>query len=100
MSTRSKTLPTPEEYLAIEREAEPRSEYRQGEMFRMEQATGSHTMVVDNPICQLLPALRGTPCRVYSRSMRVLASAAGLYCYPLWRAAASANSWTALTIPC
>ena len=41
MSTVSKRLLTPQEYLALERKAEVRSEYYRGEMFAMAGAAGS-----------------------------------------------------------
>ena len=81
MSTQDKTL-TPDEYLEIERKAEFRSEYYQGEMFAMERGTGAHTELVDNLVCCLLLKLRGGPCRAYSTNMRVQVSATGLYTYP------------------
>ena len=66
MSTQSKNFLTPEEYLAIERQAEFRSEYHHGEMFAMAGGTEAHTMLVDNLIVVLTPRLRGGPCRAYS----------------------------------
>ena len=40
MSTQSKTFLTPEQYLEIERKAEFKSEYYQGEMFAMADSGG------------------------------------------------------------
>jgi Uma2 family endonuclease len=82
MSTQAKSLLTPAEYLAIERKAEFRSEYHQGEMFAMAGGTEAHTMLIDNLIIQLGPELRGGPCRAYSNNMRVQVSAGGVYMYP------------------
>lgn len=82
MSTLAKTLLTPEQYLEIERKAEFRSEYYQGEMFAMAGGTGTHTELSDNLIALLLQKLRGGPCRAWSQNMRVQVSATGLYAYP------------------
>jgi Uma2 family endonuclease len=77
-----KTLLTPEQYLAIEREAEYKSEYFQGEMFAMAGAGEAHNVLVGNLVTGLNTHLRSRPCRVYSNDMRVLVCATGLYTYP------------------
>ena len=82
MSTLPKTHLTPEQYLEIERKAEFRSEYYQGEMFAMAGGSGKHTVISDNLISSLLSQSRGGPCRPYSQNMRVQVSATGLYTYP------------------
>ena len=82
MSTLPKTFLTPEEYLEIERKAEFRSEFYQGEMFAMAGGTGNHTMLIDNLIVQLGQKLRGGHCRAFSNNMRVRVDATGLYTYP------------------
>jgi Uma2 family endonuclease len=82
VSTQPKTFLTPEQYLEIERKAEFRSEYYQGEMFAMAGATEVHTILTDNLVVQLGQKLRGGPCRSFSRDMRVQVSATGLYTYP------------------
>jgi Uma2 family endonuclease len=82
VSTQPKTLFTPEQYLEIERQAEFRSEYYQGEMFAMAGGTGNHTMLVDNLTAALLEKLRGGSCRPFSNNMRLQVSATGLYTYP------------------
>ena len=48
MSTASKPLLTPEQYLALERQADTRSEFYRGEMFAMSGATWEHTLIKDN----------------------------------------------------
>jgi len=75
-------LLTPEQYLEIERKAEFRSEYYQGEMFAMSGATITHTALVVNIAVDLAPQLRPGPCRVYTQDLRVQVSATGLYTYP------------------
>ena len=77
-----KTLLTPEQYVAIEREAEYKSEYYQGEMFAMAGAGEAHNELVGNLVAGLHQQLRSRPCRVYSNDMRVLVRATGLYTYP------------------
>ncbi len=82
MSTQLKTYLTPQEYLAIEREAEFKSEYFRGEMFAMSGASRGHNLITTNIVIELGQQLRGRPCEVYSSDMRVKVSATGLYTYP------------------
>ena len=71
MSTQSKTLLTPEEYLEIERKAQYKSEYYDGEMYAMAGATLEHNLLVTNLIRELSQKLREKPCEVYPSDMRV-----------------------------
>ena len=82
LSTLPKTFLTPEQYLAIEREAEYKSEYFQGEMFAMAGAGWAHNVWSANLVTGLNNQLRSRPCRVYSSDMRVRVRATGLYTYP------------------
>jgi Uma2 family endonuclease len=82
MSSNPKTLLTPEEYLAIERKAEYRSEYYAGEMFAMAGATRRHNRIVTNLSTALDNQIKARPCNVYSTDMRVKVPATGLYTYP------------------
>jgi len=82
MSTLAKTFFTPEQYLEIERKAEYKSEYYQGEMFAMSGATSAHNLIVTNLIAELRQQLRKRPCLTYPSDMRVRVSATGLYTYP------------------
>ena len=82
MSTHPKAFLTPEEYLEIERQAEIRSEYYQGEMFAMAGGSEAHNILVDNLVVAFRLKLRGGSCRSYSRDMRVQVSATGFYTYP------------------
>lgn len=72
---------TPEEYLAIERRAETRSEYLDGEMFAMGGASRNHNLVAGNVFGLVWQQLRGKPCEVYGNDMRVRIPATGLYTY-------------------
>ncbi|MGB7760729.1 MAG: Uma2 family endonuclease [Bryobacteraceae bacterium] len=82
MSTLPKTFLTPEQYLAIERQAESKSEYYQGEMFAMAGAGLAHNVLVANLVAGLHTQLRSRPCRVLPGDMRVRVAATGLYTYP------------------
>jgi Uma2 family endonuclease len=74
----SKTFLTPEQYLEIERKAEFKSEYFNGEMFAMNEprphhlVKGAHSLIKTNAGGQLYQQLRARPCRVYSGDQRVL----------------------------
>jgi Uma2 family endonuclease len=73
---------TPEEYLAIERAAEYKSEYYQGQMYAMAGTSLRHALIVGNLSREFGNALRNGPCSVVTTDLRVLVSAAGLYTYP------------------
>jgi Uma2 family endonuclease len=77
-----KTLLTPEQYLAIEREAEYKSEYFQGEMLAMAVSDWVHNQLVVNLVAGFHNQFRSRPCDVYPSQMRVLVGATGLYTYP------------------
>ena len=81
MSTQPQTFLTPEQYLEIERKAEFRSEYYQGETFAMAGAKEAHNPIVGNVHAELRQQLRSRPCRAYMSDMRVRVSATGLYTY-------------------
>ena len=82
MSTLQKTFLTPEQYLEIERKAEFKSEYYEGEMFAMAGAQEAHNLIVGNLHGELRQQLRPRPCRAYMSDMRVRVSPSGLYTYP------------------
>jgi Uma2 family endonuclease len=82
MSTQPKAFLTPEQYLEIDRQAERKSEYWQGEMFAMSGAAEPHNLILPNVVVQIHPQLRTKDCRTYSNDMRVRVSATGLYTYP------------------
>ena len=82
MSTQPKTFLTPEQYLAIEREAEYKSEYYQGEMFAMAGAGWVHNRLVANLIGGFYRQPQQSPCQACPSDMRVRVSATGLYTYP------------------
>lgn len=73
---------TPEEYLAIEREAAYKSEYWNGQMLAMAGASRAHNRIVTNLVAKLDNQLETRPCNVYSSDMRVQAPEAITYSYP------------------
>src|ERR1019366_4212955 len=82
MSTLSKSYLTPEQYLEIERKAEFKSEYFQGEMFAMSGARYAHIKIVANGMRELGQHLRQGHCEPLSNDMRVRVTPVGLYTYP------------------
>ena len=82
MSFELKPRFTPEEYLALERKAERKSEYFNGEIFAMSGASPQHVLIVTNVVAELRGQLKTRPCTVYSTDLRLKVSAAGLYTYP------------------
>jgi len=82
MSAQPQPYYTLEEYLALERAAEYKSEYLDGEIFAMSGASERHNDIVTNIVWQIRSAFRGRPCRVWGNDMRVRVTTAGLYTYP------------------
>ena len=82
MSFKLKPRFTPEEYLALERKAERKSEYFNGEIFAMAGASPQHVLIVTNVVAELRGQLKTSPCTVYSTDLRLKISATGLYTYP------------------
>jgi Uma2 family endonuclease len=82
VSTRPNSFLTPEQYLEIERKAEYKSEYFNGEMFAMAGAKEAHNLVVINTGSALHRQFRSRPCRAYTNDMRVHVPSTGLYAYP------------------
>lgn len=73
---------TPAEYLALERQAEVRSEYFQGEAFAMAGGSQRHNLIVANLLRLLGNQLVSRDCNVYPSDMRVKIEALGKYTYP------------------
>ena len=72
----------PEEYLAIERQAEYKSEYFRGEMFAMAGAAPNHNRLVVRLTALLFVRLDGRGCEVFNSDGRVRTHPSGLYTYP------------------
>src|SRR5580704_14072057 len=81
MSSQPSTFLTPAEYLEIERRAERKSEYFQGEMFAMAGASYAHVVIVGNLSHELKLRLKAGPCGVYSSDLRLRVAPNGLYTY-------------------
>ncbi|KXK57228.1 MAG: Uma2 family endonuclease [Candidatus Kapabacteria bacterium] len=73
---------TEEEYLAIERAAQWKSEYYQGEMFAMAGTSRNHARIAFNAAGELHGGLKGKGCEGYVSDMRVHVERSGLYTYP------------------
>ncbi len=73
---------TPQEYLSLERNAEYKSEYVNGEIFAMAGASRAHNRISTNLIGLLGNQLRGTACEVFGSDMRVAVDPASMYTYP------------------
>lgn len=71
---------SPEAYLALERAAETKSEYIDGQMVAMSGASFEHVTIGGNIYGQLFSKLRGGPCRPLTSDMRVHAHDS--YFYP------------------
>src|SRR2546426_2804470 len=82
MSQQLKSYISPQEYLRLERQAEYKSEYLNGEIFAMSGASRKHNLLTTNIRSSLNQQLRGRPCEVYASEMRVKVNATGLYTYP------------------
>ncbi len=82
MSAVPKRKLSPAEYLAIEKKAEFKSEFFNGEMFAMAGASRPHNRVKDNLIIRIGSQLLSGPCQTFSSDQRVLVDRTGLYTYP------------------
>ena len=73
---------TPEQYLALERQAETKSEYYDGVIHAMSGATREHNLISLNLGGEINRQLKSARCEAYSGDMRVLVDSTGLYTYP------------------
>lgn len=81
MAAQVKVYTTVEEYLTLERQAETKSEYCDGEIYAMAGASERHNTLVSNVIIELGSQLRRSPCKVYPSDLRVRVSPSRYY-YP------------------
>src|SRR3989440_1590731 len=70
------------EYLRLEREAQIRSEYFDGEMFAMAGGTRAHSLIATNLLRELSSGLKASDCVAYNTDLRVKVEATGLLTYP------------------
>jgi Uma2 family endonuclease len=82
MASNPVTRVTEEEYLAIDRAAEVRSEFFDGEMFAMSGGSMRHASLQANLHGELYVALRGKDCRAFTSDFRVRVSPGRMYAYP------------------
>lgn len=81
MSIPAKQLLTEAEYLALDREAEMKSEFYNGEMLAMAGGTYEHSLIGSNLVRELGARLKGGPCQVHGSDLRLKSEATGLYTY-------------------
>ncbi|MCB0245881.1 MAG: Uma2 family endonuclease, partial [Anaerolineae bacterium] len=82
VAQKPKTRFSAAEYLALEEEAEYRSEYYQGEIFAMSGGSANHNRIAGNLFVALRSALRGKPCEAFINDMRLQVKRHHLYTYP------------------
>jgi len=82
MAALPKTFYTPEEYLALDRAAEFKSEYHAGEIFAMAGGSENHDTIIVNVTVSLGSQVRGGPCRLSTADMRVQIPEADRYTFP------------------
>ena len=82
MSQQVKSYVSPEEYLWLERQAEYKSEYLNGEIFAMSCASREHNLIAGNIFGELRQQFKDRQCEAYMSDMRVKVTATGLYTYP------------------
>lgn len=73
---------TPDEYLAVERESEFRSEYVDGVVYEMTGASLSHIRIVTNLTRELSQQLLGRTCEALSNEMKVRMTDSRKFFYP------------------
>ena len=71
MSARALPQITPEQYLALDRAAEIRSEYYDGVMYAMSGGSHPHSYITTNLASELRTALKGSPCGASATDLRV-----------------------------
>jgi len=81
MASHSVTKLTEEQYLTLERAADFKSEYFDGEMFAMSGASMQHARLQQNLSTELSIALRGGRCETFGSGLRVRVSRL-MYTYP------------------
>lgn len=73
---------TEAEYLTIERAAEFKSQFYDGEMFAMAGGTPRHSRIATNLTRELCNHLRGSRCVTYNADLRLKVEASGILTYP------------------
>lgn len=73
---------SPEEYLALERKAEFKSEYMDGVVYAFAGGSRRHNLIVANTIISLGGQLKGRPCKVYPSDLKVRVPKSKAFFYP------------------
>jgi len=82
LAQRNPELHTPEEYLALERQADARHEFLDGEIYQMAGESLSHSRIYINLAAEIGSSLKGKRCEPLSPNMKVRTSTASLFSYP------------------
>ncbi|HKD09314.1 MAG TPA: Uma2 family endonuclease [Bryobacteraceae bacterium] len=82
MAANPVTRLTPEQYLSIERTAEIKSEYHDGQMFAMSGGSAAHAFIPARIIAAVLPGLRSGGCDIATSDLRVRVTPTGPFFYP------------------
>jgi Uma2 family endonuclease len=101
---------TVEEYLALERASEQRYEFLDGQIYLMAGESLDHGTICTNISGQFYNQLRGKPCQVFSKDMKVRSGpepksryeTKGLYSYPdlvLWKQNSLRNMLSCCSLP-
>lgn len=82
VAQRQRRLFTPEEYLALERAADCKSEYLDGEIYAMAGSSPEHNTITVNLAREVSAKLKGTSCQAFSSDMKVRSKTMSLFAYP------------------
>lgn len=82
MSSIPKFKYTAEEYLALDRASDCKSEFVAGEIYAMGGGTPAHALIAGNLIRELGNRLKATSCQVYSGDLRIQAHRDNAFHYP------------------
>ena len=76
------TIYDAQQYVALENEAEFKSELFNGQVYAMAGASPTHALITANFIGIVQQHLRGKPCRTFSSDLRVWVNETGAFVYP------------------
>jgi Uma2 family endonuclease len=82
MVTQPKQRLTPDEYLALEREAESKHEYVDGVVVAMTGTTRAESLITANVVGEIGRQLKDRPSLVFIRDLRVRVTETGMHAYP------------------
>ncbi len=82
MVAQSKPEFSPDQYLALEREASTKSEYLCGGIYAMTGGSPKHSEIASNIIMSIGPLLNCRQCHVYTRDLRIASANSTLITYP------------------